>query len=140
MVESFYGQDLDSGHHGSGFPLPPFRQRLLEEHLQKQAAARGSKAAPKADSDTGEDNSKRLYTQEETVYSEHSWNINNLPRCKVGCHTHCRILDQLCLQLYSILCLAVVMLTNVNVNAVQTFVDAHLVLDLPSLLLILQFK
>lgn len=24
-----------------------------------------------------------MYTQEETVYSEHSWNINNLPRCKV---------------------------------------------------------
>ena len=85
MLESFYGQDLDSGHHGSGFPLPPFRQRLLEEHLQKQAAARGSKAAPRTDSDTGEDHSKRMYTQEETVYSEHSWNINNLPRCKVRC-------------------------------------------------------
>lgn len=84
VVESFYGQDLDSGHHGSGFPLPPFRQRLLEEHLQKQAAARGSKAASKTDSDTADDNSKRMYTQEETVYSEHSWNINNLPRCKVS--------------------------------------------------------
>ena len=81
VVESFYGQDLDSGHHGSGFPLPPFRQRLLEEHLQKQAASR--KTAAKADSDTGDDNSKRTYTKEETVYSEHAWNINNLPRCKV---------------------------------------------------------
>ena len=88
MVESFYGQDLDSGHHGSGFPLPPFRQRLLEEHLQKQAAARGSKAASRTDSDTGEDHSKRMYTQEETVYSEHSWNINNLPRCKVRCRVN----------------------------------------------------
>ena len=86
VLESYYGQDLDSGHHGSGFPLPPFRQTLLEEHLQKQAAARGSKPAPKTDSDTGEDNSKRTYTQEETIYSEHSWNINNLPRCKVS---HC---------------------------------------------------
>ena len=85
MLESFYGQDLDSGHHGSGFPLPPFRQRLLEEHLQKQAASRGSKTAARTDSDTGEDHSKRTYTPEETVYSEHSWNINNLPRCKVGC-------------------------------------------------------
>ncbi len=80
-MESFYGQDLDSGHHGSGFPLPPFRQRLLEEHLQKQAASRTK--TPKTDSDTGEDNSKRTYTKEETVYSEHAWNINNLPRCKV---------------------------------------------------------
>jgi len=82
VVESYYGQDLDSGHHGSGFPLPPFRQRLLEEHLQKQAVSR-SKPAGKTDSDTGEDNSKRTYTKEETVYSEHAWNINNLPRCKV---------------------------------------------------------
>ncbi|DBA76499.1 TPA: hypothetical protein ACH3X2_008560 [Trebouxia sp. C0005] len=81
VVESYYGQDLDSGHHGSGFPLPPFRQRLLEEHLQKQAVSR-SKPAGKTDSDTGDDNSKRTYTKEETVYSEHAWNINNLPRCK----------------------------------------------------------
>lgn len=36
-MESLYGQDLDSGHHGSGFPLPPFRQRLLEAHLAAQA-------------------------------------------------------------------------------------------------------
>ena len=84
VVESFYGQDLDSGHHGSGFPLPPFRQRLLEEHLQKQAAARPSKTN-KTDSDTGDDSSKRSYTKEETVYSEHAWNINNLPRCKASC-------------------------------------------------------
>ena len=33
------GQDLDSGHHGSGFPLPPFRQALLERHLAAQEAA-----------------------------------------------------------------------------------------------------
>ena len=38
MVESLYGQDLDSGHHGSGFPLPPFRQRLLEAHLAQAPA------------------------------------------------------------------------------------------------------
>ena len=88
VLESFYGQDLDSGHHGSGFPLPPFRQRLLEEHLQKQAVSRTSKAA-KTDSDTGEDNSKRTYTKEETVYSEHAWNINNLPRCKASLLSGC---------------------------------------------------
>ena len=31
-------QDLDSGHHGSGFPLPPFRAALLREHLAGQEA------------------------------------------------------------------------------------------------------
>jgi hypothetical protein len=41
VVESLYGQDLDSGHHGSGFPLPPFRQRLLEAHLAAQTRAAG---------------------------------------------------------------------------------------------------
>lgn len=51
--------------------------------MQKQAVSR-SKPAAKTDSDTGEDNSKRTYTKEETVYSEHAWNINNLPRCKVS--------------------------------------------------------
>ena len=39
VVESLYGQDLDSGQHGSGFPLPPYRQRLLEEHLARVAQA-----------------------------------------------------------------------------------------------------
>ena len=34
-VESLYGQDLDSGHHGSGFPLPEWRRALLEAHLAK---------------------------------------------------------------------------------------------------------
>lgn len=70
MVESLYGQDLDSGHHGSGFPLPPFRQRLLEAHL---AATEGAK----------KDGEGRKFTPEEAVYSEHKWNINNMPRCKV---------------------------------------------------------
>ena len=32
-------QDLDSGHHGSGFPLPPFRQALLERRLASLEAA-----------------------------------------------------------------------------------------------------
>lgn len=84
VLESYYGQDLDSGHHGSGFPLPPFRQRLLDLHLQKQAADKASSRSTKGDSDTGDDSKQRTYTQEETVYSEHAWNINNLPRCKVG--------------------------------------------------------
>lgn len=70
VVESLYGQDLDSGHHGSGFPLPPFRRKLLEEHLKS--------AASPAD----EPQSLNLSPEEE-AYSEHCWNINNLPRCKV---------------------------------------------------------
>ena len=73
MVESLYGQDLDSGHHGSGFPLPPFRQRLLEAHL---AAAATDGAAGNGQVQL------RHKTEEETVYSEHKWNINNMPRCK----------------------------------------------------------
>ena len=73
VVESLYGQDLDSGHHGSGFPLPPFRQRLLEAHL----------AAAAADGSAGNGQVQlRHKTEEETVYSEHKWNINNMPRCK----------------------------------------------------------
>lgn len=69
VVESLYGQDLDSGHHGSGFPLPPFRQQLLEAHL---AATEGRK-----------EGDGRKFTPEEAAYSEHKWNINNMPRCKV---------------------------------------------------------
>lgn len=83
VLESYYGQDLDSGHHGSGFPLPPFRQRLLDLHLQKQAVDKATSRSTKGDSDTGDESKQRTYTQEETVYSEHAWNINNLPRCKV---------------------------------------------------------
>lgn len=45
VVESLYGQDVDSGHHGSGFPLPLWRRRLLGLHLAKQAAAQGSVAS-----------------------------------------------------------------------------------------------
>jgi hypothetical protein len=33
-------QDLDSGHHGSGFPLPPFRAALLREHLAGQVPSK----------------------------------------------------------------------------------------------------
>lgn len=34
-------QDVDSGHHGSGFPLPLWRRHLLEQHLTRQLAAAG---------------------------------------------------------------------------------------------------
>ena len=39
-------QDLDSGHHGSGFPLPPFRQALLERRLAALEAAGLIRKAP----------------------------------------------------------------------------------------------
>ncbi|KAL4448340.1 hypothetical protein ABPG75_005559 [Micractinium tetrahymenae] len=72
-VESLYGQDVDSGHHGSGFPLPLWRRRLLEQHLARQAAAAGSGGAPAE---------LPNYADElERQYAEHPWNINNLPRC-----------------------------------------------------------
>ncbi len=90
-MESLYGQDLDSGHHGSGFPLPPSRKRLLEEHLKKTAAAAAAEGKPPANgrsedsASEGSDVHEELrYNPEEAAYSEHCWNINNLPRCKVG--------------------------------------------------------
>jgi hypothetical protein len=36
---------VDSGHHGSGFPLPLWRRRLLEQHLARAAAAAGGSTA-----------------------------------------------------------------------------------------------
>lgn len=53
-LESLYGQDIDSGHHGSGFPLPPFRLRMLEQRLREgavQGAAASAKHAAKAASE-----------------------------------------------------------------------------------------
>lgn len=91
VVESLYGQDLDSGHHGSGFPLPPSRKRLLEEHLKRTAAAAAAEGKPPANgrsedsaSEGSEIHEELRYNPEEAAYSEHCWNINNLPRCKVG--------------------------------------------------------
>lgn len=72
-VETLYGQDVDSGHHGSGFPLPLWRRRLLEQHLARQAAAAGSSAATPELPNYGD--------ELERQYAEHPWNINNLPRC-----------------------------------------------------------
>ncbi len=53
-------QDLDSGRHGSGFPLPPWR------------------GIPR-DSNTKERIRLDAHAQE---YSQHAWNINNMPRSK----------------------------------------------------------
>ena len=82
VVESLYGQDLDSGHHGSGFPLPPFRKRLLEEHLKTTPARKPGHSTNCSCCSVSV--SDLEYSQEEEAYSEHCWNINNLPRCKVN--------------------------------------------------------
>ena len=82
-VENLYGQDLDSGHHGSGFPLPPSRKKQLEELLAQKV----HNQQDKAESPEASEHSQQTcitYTPEEQAYSEHCWNINNLPRCKVG--------------------------------------------------------
>lgn len=60
--EALYGQDLDSGHHGSGFPLPDWRRQLLEEFLKTQLPP--------------------PTTQDEEKYASHPWNVNNMPRCE----------------------------------------------------------
>lgn len=76
-LESLYGQDLDSGHHGSGFPLPEWRRRLLEEHLcaTRRSMGGGSYSG-------GEVRLPGYSNETEREYAEHSWNINNMPRCK----------------------------------------------------------
>jgi len=67
VIESLYGQDLDSGHHGSGFPLPEWRRKLLEEHLRQSTDSGIKTLPPYADA-------------KEEQYAEHPWNINNMPR------------------------------------------------------------
>ena len=75
-IESLYGQDLDSGHHGSGFPLPPLRRALLAEHLKAAPRPPGGKQA-KGAPPPGE---LRPLTPDEEKYAAHPWNINNMPR------------------------------------------------------------
>jgi len=104
-LPALYGQDLDSGHHGSGFPLPPLRRRLLASHLAatqppatlgvgvrggggkgragpfatNAAAMAAAAAAHPADPTCG--GLLRPLDPDEAHYAAHPWNINNLPRC-----------------------------------------------------------
>ena len=107
MAENLYGQDLDSGHHGSGFPLPPFRQKLLEQHLKKQAAEREPGRDREREGSSGsEREARRQFTPEEVAYSEHPWNINNLPRCKVSARL------ALCCELHQRCCRSVLLFAS----------------------------
>lgn len=96
---SLYGQDIDSGNHGSGFPLPPWRLRMLEEHQRAQGSAseshdgaaatepsvpEGAEERHEGEEETTADklrNGRRhRESPEERRYRYHRWNINNLPR------------------------------------------------------------
>lgn len=57
LVESLYGSDLDSGRHGSGFPLPPWRGTPTD-------ARSGRHLKP---------------SEQAKMYNNHPWNINNMP-------------------------------------------------------------
>ena len=73
VVESLYGQDLGLG--------PP-RLRIPSAALPAGAWLEAHLAGAAQDARSGQVH-LRHKTDEETVYSEHKWNINNMPRCKV---------------------------------------------------------
>lgn len=57
VVETLYGSDLDSGRHGSGFPLPAWRALPTQRvNFPRPSDERGHR------------------------YAAHPWNINNMPR------------------------------------------------------------
>jgi hypothetical protein len=63
-VESFYGSDLDNGLHGSGFPLPGWRQTLKGQSLPQVENCIST---------------EELECFEK--YRNHPWNVNNLSCC-----------------------------------------------------------
>jgi hypothetical protein len=71
IVETLYGQDLDSGRHGSGFPLPAWRGLPTDART-----GRHLRLDPKA--------------QE---YSTHPWNINNMPRNPLSVLRYVRVTE-----------------------------------------------
>lgn len=65
-VEALYGQDLDNGTCGSGFPLATWRRSLLQEYFRETY---GPTDAPKVPVTL---DSRNQY------YADHPWNINNV--------------------------------------------------------------
>ena len=68
--------------------------------MQAAAAARAGKERGGKDGKEPEPPGPRQFTAEEAVYSEHPWNINNMPRCKArrACRTaRSRAGESLCL-------------------------------------------
>ncbi len=57
---------------------------------QAAAAARAGKERGKEPKE-GDPPGPRKFTAEEAMYSEHPWNINNMPRCKARPSAGCRL-------------------------------------------------
>ena len=68
-VVALYGQDLDSGQYGSGFPLPEWRKTLLHQQLQREVNKKRKRNADGV-----------MEAQDE--YANHPWNVNNMPCAK----------------------------------------------------------
>lgn len=65
--ESLYGQDIEGDKHGSGFPLPQWRKRLLESRLSQHKGTAVSLP-------------EHVNGSVEEKYARHPWNVNNMPR------------------------------------------------------------
>eukprot|EP00890_Picochlorum_soloecismus_P002883 jgi/Picsp_1/3596/NSC_06433-R1_probable lysine-specific demethylase jmj14-like len=74
-VEALYGQDLDTGHYGSGFPLPQWRRELLQKYLDSI----GKKITVSQLKEAGT-----------MKYVDDPWNINNMPLSKGSLLSHLR--------------------------------------------------
>lgn len=74
-VEALYGQDLDTGHYGSGFPLPQWRRELLQKYID----SRGEEMIV-----------SQLKDDIAMKYVDDPWNINNMPLCKGSLLSHLR--------------------------------------------------